>query len=319
MQIIKSNDVFPDSLKGAIVAIGNFDGVHIGHRELIANAKIKAAENKSNFGIITFNPHPALLFGREYKYIYDTQYKYEVLSKLGLDFVYEIEFNDKIASLSPEEFVKEILVNTMKIDHIISGYNYRFGNKRAGDAAMLSELAKRYGFLYSQINQISSNHLNVSSTAIKQLISEGRMTRAAHLMCRSYTISGKIATGRNLAGKVLNHPTANVHIPHNMALPRYGVYLVKAKLEDGSKHYGVANIGLRPTVNEDKIPLLEIHLLEFNADIVGALINVEFISFMRPERKFDGLEQLKMQIEQDVKNARYLLREMKYEEKHKDL
>lgn len=311
MQIIKSSDVFPSDLQNAVVAIGNFDGVHLGHRELIASAKSKAAENNKKFGIITFNPHPAVIFGREYKYIYDTNRKYEVLSSLGLDFVYEIEFNNEIAALTPEDFVKKILVDTMKISHIISGYNYRFGNKRAGDSQMLATLAKQYGFLYSQINQISSNHLNISSSSIKQLLSEGRMNRAAHLMCKRYTVSGTVVAGRDLAGKVLNHPTANIPIPDNMALPRYGVYLVKAKLQDGSENYGVANIGLRPTVNEDKKPLLEVHLFDFNSEIRGISIEVEFISFMRPEFKFEGLDQLKTQIEQDVRNGRYLLREMK--------
>ena len=310
MQVIKSSDIFPENLKGSVVAIGNFDGVHLGHRELIATAKRIAAESNKNFGIITFNPHPAILFGREYKCIYDTRYKYDVLSGLGLDFVYEIQFNNEIAALTPEEFVKSILVEKLNIFHIISGYNYRFGNKREGDAQALSSLAKKYGFSYSQINQISSNHLNISSTSVKQLLSEGRMNRAAHLLCRPYMLSGNITTGRNLAGKMLNHPTANIPVSHNMALPRYGVYLVKATLED-SYHYGVANIGLRPTVNEDKVPLLEVHLFDFDKDIRNSFISVEFISFIRPEYKFDSLDQLKAQIEQDAKNARYLLREMK--------
>lgn len=313
MIILNSNNIFPEHLKGAVIAIGNFDGVHIGHRELIKTACHRAKELGSPVGVVTFHPHPAIVLGKNanYQYIDSVETKYAILEHLGIDFVYQIDFTLELAACEAEEFVKTYLADALQIQQLITGYNYRFGKARIGDSALLSKLSHKYSFKYSQVNQITMHNKHVSSSIIKHLLQTGRIHETKALLARAYQISGIVIEGKKIAKDILGYATANIPVPVDKVLPIYGVYLVKVALEGGSSHYGIANIGCKPTVSENATPIAEVHLFNFNQMIYGQQVRLELIEFMRPERKFSGLDALKSQINMDIKNAHYLLRVLK--------
>lgn len=308
--ILYGYEEIPPELYGAVIAIGNFDGVHIGHQEIIKTAVSIAKRQGSKVGVMTFDPHPNSVLGKSdnQKLLMDIFERANKLLAIGADFVVIVRFTKEFASLMPLEFVNIVLSKSLKVSHIVTGYNFRFGAKGLGDTRFIAQQAEALGFGFTQVNHIKYLGFEVSTSYIKALITNGRILMAAYLLGGRYVLSGVVTQGKQMAAPILETPTANIDIGEDRVLPLYGVYLVKASLDDGSVYYGVANIGVRPTVDDVDIPKLEVHLFDFTGDLYGSIITVELVSFIRPERKLNGMEDLKYAIAADKNFGRYLCR-----------
>jgi riboflavin kinase/FMN adenylyltransferase len=293
---------------GVIITLGNFDGVHIGHQKLIAKVKELAHEQHKIASVMSFEPHPSVFFNyknKDYR-ILSFKEKFKNLKNLGIERLYLATFNNSFASLSAEEFVENILVKTLNISHIVVGYNFSFGHKREGNYEILKKLAKKHNFGISQI-ECQSDGKAYSSSAIRELLMQGKPEEASKQLGYQYYITGRVIKGKSLA-ITLGYPTANIKL-HDLFRPRYGVYLINAIIEGDSQiYYGMANIGKRPTldgVNE----LLEVHIFDFNQDLYGKNLKVELKKFIRDEHKFNNIEELVSQIKLDEINTRKLINE----------
>ncbi len=310
--IVLGYEDIPDELYGAVVAIGNFDGVHIGHQEVIKTAVNIARTKGSKVGVITFDPHPNSLLGKvvNNKLLMSLSERANKLLQVGVDFVVIIKFTNEFALLEPMEFLKTVLIDALGAKHIITGYNFKFGIKGSGDTKFLARYTDELNYSFTQVNHIKYLGLEVSTTHIKSLIASGRVIKAFYLLGDKYKMSGTVIKGKEIAAKMFATPTANIDVDNQYALPLYGVYLIKARRSNGKILYGVANIGLRPTIEDVYEPKLEVHLFDFNDDLYDELISIELISFIRPERQFSGMEDLKYAIESDKVFGEYLLKNL---------
>jgi riboflavin kinase/FMN adenylyltransferase len=308
--IIFGYENLPKEFLGAAIAIGNFDGVHVGHQEIIKTTLGIAKENGCRAGVLTFDPHPNIMLGKNsaHTMLMPLEERTKKLIALGLDFVVVVKFTAEFSSLTASEFMQIVLQDSLKAKHIITGYNFRFGAKGIGDVNHLAKMASLLGFSFTQVNHIKHSHYDVSSSYIKELIAAGRTLLAAKLLGEPYKIAGPIIKGRQVAGSVLGTPTANIDFPENITMPLFGVYLVKV-----AENWGLANIGWCRGVQMDerKTPMLEAHLFDLETSepvAYGKHLEVELFTLMRPERKFHELAALKYAIEGDKVMARYLLR-----------
>lgn len=307
--------------RGCAVTIGNFDGVHKGHQALIQRTIERARAEGLPAVVITFDPHPLrVVKGKNAPpQLISLQHKLECFADLGVDLALVLPFTQKTAVLSPEEFVDEILVKSLHTRRLLVGYDYAFGKGRCGNAALLAELGKQNGFEVEELFAVSVNGEVVSSTRIRQALSEGNTAEAAMLLGRPHSVEGVVAHGMNRGGRLLGFPTANLQMDDDLLLPKTGVYAVLAELNP--KHHslpgictgsggaylkGVANVGKNPTFGDDYLRV-ETHLLDFHTDIYGAPFRVHFMERLRDERKFNGVTELVEQIRNDVDRARDLL------------
>jgi len=301
----------PARLKRAIYAIGNFDGVHRGHAAVIARTRNVAAEIGVPSAALTFEPHPADFFARRPVVFRLTPapMKIRALQALGLDGVVTLTFNAALAALTAEEFVAKILVERLGVSAVIIGGDFHFGKGRGGSPTFLLDAGRRHGFRVDVIEKIeasaSPDAPAISSTAIRRALEAGDVETAARLIGRSYAISGEVIAGRKL-GRTLGVPTANIELPATNRLA-HGIYAVRATVED-KRFDGVASFGTRPTVDDGQ-PLLEVFLFDFSGDLYGKAMEVAFEAHLRPERKFDGLEALKAQMNEDIAQARAILKQ----------
>tara|TARA_B110000263_G_scaffold248416_1_gene263264 strand:- start:779 stop:1711 length:933 start_codon:yes stop_codon:yes gene_type:complete len=286
------------------LAIGNFDGIHLGHKTIISKLVTDANNNNKPSAILSFDPHPRQFFSKE-----DRQYqiiskdnKQKILKKLGVDHFFSLNFDHSIANLDPTEFIEKIIVEKLKINKLIVGYDFRFGKDRKGDIFMLKDFASIHGFVLEVIDPIKQNNTSevYSSTAIRKAIVDGDFNKANSMLGYVWNMNGIIIEGDKKA-REMNFPTANM-LPHEQVCPCKGVYAIQTFLE-GKKYVGIANFGVRPTVNGSKI-LLETHLFDFNEDIYGKHLTVEFLTFIRGEKKFDSFALLAKQIRKDVQKAK---------------
>lgn len=282
------------------VSIGAFDGIHLGHKEVIERALNYAYSRKIKSTVLTFSPHPARFFkGENFKLLTTEEEKDKILKSLGVDEVIKLEFNKALANMPPELFFKEILLNKLNARFISVGFNFTFGKGGEGTPSLLTELAKRYGIGVEITPPKAVMGRIVSSTIIRKLISEGKVGEGALLLGRSYTLQGVVVRGDGL-GRKLGFPTANLSIPPEKLLPPNGVYAVLVKL-DGKRFLGAMNIGYRPTILDRREKrVVEVHLLDFNGDLYGEIIETEILRRIRSEMKFSSLQELKKQIEKDV-------------------
>lgn len=309
--IIRGIENFPEEARNAVVGLGNFDGVHIGHQELIKTCIAKAKELGVKSGVVTFDPHPVQFFDAkgDFKTLMTLEQKVEALLKLGLDFVLVLPFDGVLSSFHADEFIDRILINRMSVCHVMTGYNFSFGAKRSGNSITLDKRSKAGDFGYTQIRQVMYESLEVSTTYLKDLLKVGRVKLFSELCLRYFTLSGVVEKGQGMAKSVIGMATANISINQDEVLPKFGVYLVRVQVEGvDQKLWGVANIGKRPTVDSTDKVTFEVHLMDFNQDIYGSKLMVEFITFTRPERKYQSLEDLKYAIHIDARNAHYLVR-----------
>lgn len=286
------------------LTIGNFDGVHLGHRALLERLRAVAEREHLLPAALTFEPHPREFFAAESApaRLSTLREKLEMLAEEGVALTCVCHFNSGFAHLEAEEFIERLLVGSLRVKHLIVGDDFRFGTKRRGNFAMLQDAGRLNGFTVESVTSVMVDGVRVSSSAVRAALADGRMEDAARFLGRPYVIDGRVVRGRQL-GRQLGVPTANIRIKHANP-PLIGVYAVEVRgLADGP-HRGVANIGFRPSVNQGTNPLLEIHLFDFDQDIYGAHLSVRFLHKLRDERRFPDIDALKLQISQDLESAR---------------
>jgi riboflavin kinase/FMN adenylyltransferase len=289
----------------SVITLGNFDGLHLGHQELIRKVIRRAKETGSRSIVVTFRPHPLKILAPEKcpPLISIYEEKIKLFEKLGIDVLVKIPFTLEFAKMSPGDFVKGILCDMLGAKEIFVGFNYRFGRGREGNIATLKALGERLGFTVREVEQVSLNGEVISSTKIRHLLRDGEVEHAARLLGRTYTITGIVVRGDG-RGKSLGFPTANIAPKHSI-IPAHGVYAVRLFVRD--RFYdGIANIGMRPTFDKNVLTI-EVHVFDFDEDIYGEDISLYFIGKIRDEKKFGSADELILQIGTDVGIARDLL------------
>ncbi len=285
------------------VLIGNFDGLHKGHQALFD--AIKQQNFPKPHLLLSFTPHPVQFFKPEIPFYTLTSLaqKLSLLTQYNIDALLLMQFDAQCASLTPDEFISDILLNMLQAKAVITGDDFHFGKKRAGNSETLQQASKQYGFDYYMVEAQSNEHQQrFASRAIRDAIMQGDVTLARNMLGRAYNISGEVIQGEQL-GRTLNMPTANI-LPNDYCPPAFGIYAVKAQIAgDNTQYEAVASFGTRPTVG-GKIPLLEVHLMNFAGDIYGKHISVDFYHYLRAEVNFPCLETLKSQMQQDLIDAK---------------
>ena len=286
-----------------VLTIGNFDGVHLGHRALLARLTAAAAKAGLPAAVLTFEPHPREFFAPQSAppRLSTLREKLELLADDGVELTYVCHFNARFAGLSAEVFIERVLVGALRVRHLIVGDDFRFGTRRSGDFALLREAGDRLGFQVEAMDSVTLEGERASSSAVRDALQDGRLEHAARLLGRPYSIDGRVVRGDQI-GRQLGFATANIRIKHDRP-PLQGVFAVEVKGLPGGPHRGAANLGYRPTANQVARPLLEVHLFDFAADIYGAHLNVRFLHKLRDEMKFPDFDALKAQIANDVKAA----------------
>ena len=290
--------------QGGVVTIGNFDGVHLGHQQLIAKVVAVAKERRVPSLVMTFEPHPFEFFSGDELTIprlTRLREKYRALAECGIDNILILPFNQKIASISASDFIKHILVESLQVRHIIIGDDFHFGYRRLGNFALLQEMGAQCGFTVEAMPTVILGGERVSSTRVRQALAEGDHALVRALLGHPYSMLGRVRGGDQL-GRQLGFRTANIYL-HRKLTPVRGVYTVYMHGIAEHPLPGVANVGTRPTV-DGTTTLLEVHLLAFNQDIYGRYVQVEFCEKLRDEERYPNLELLKLQIAKDVAVAR---------------
>jgi riboflavin kinase / FMN adenylyltransferase len=310
MRIIRSlADVTTDD-RGAIAAVGNFDGVHLGHKAVIGQAQHAAQLAGAPAAVLTFEPHPRMLFQPDAPAFRLTSAaaRAEAIAALGTNILFELGFDSEFSHVSAEDFITAILHRGLGLRHVVIGHDFFFGHRRRGTPEMLQEYGIRLGFGVSVIDPVTEQDGAVySSSRIRQCLKEGDPRGAAALLGRPWEVSATVIRG-DQRGRTIGFPTANLQLEDIMH-PAHGVYAVRARDEESDLWWsGVANFGRRPTVN-DRGPLLEVNLFDASPDLYGRKLRVQFIDFIRPEMKFSGLDELKAQIARDADAARQTLSE----------
>lgn len=287
---------------GCVATIGNFDGVHIGHRTILDQVKEKASGLGLPSVVMVFEPQPREFFQGEEAppRLMSFRQKFEALTAAGIDYVLCLHFNARFRRLTSQEFIDSVLVNGLGVRHLVVGDDFRFGCDRTGDFMLLREAGKAQGFTVENTRTVTIDGERVSSTRIRERLNVNRLEEAESLLGHPYRIRGRVVYGRQL-GREIGAPTANILLKR-MA-PLQGVYVVSTTLDDGSVYDGVANIGLRPTV-DGKQPALEVHLFDFAGTLYGRHIDVVFRHGLREEIKFSSVDALKEQIARDFDDAR---------------
>lgn len=280
------------------VAIGKFDGLHVGHRKLIAKLLEKREEGLMPC-VLTFDPSPAVFFGfSDGKELNTMQEKHNILSDMGVDVLMEFPMTPETAAMPPETFVEEILIKKLHTKWIVAGTDVSFGDKGAGDAALLERLARKYGYQLTTIEKVMYDGEEISSTRIRKHLSEGDMQYVEQLLGTPYTIEGKVVHGKAL-GRKMGMPTVNVLPPANKLMPPCGVYFSKVYAE-GKEYNGISNVGYKPTVNKEPVLGVETYIYEFSGDLYDEKISVALLAFKRPEMQFATIEELKQQMSEDI-------------------
>ncbi|WP_019220095.1 bifunctional riboflavin kinase/FAD synthetase [Bartonella florencae] len=304
-------DKLPMAWRGAVLALGNFDGVHCGHQLVLQKALDLACIKNKPAVVLTFEPHPRSFFNPSdpVDRLTEATEKAEFFKILGFHGVIEQPFDAQFAALSADQFIHAILKEAFDVCVVVIGENFQFGHKKSGNSQLLCQRGKEYGFEVVQMPCLSttqnSQQLIVSSSSIRKLLSQGQVEKAAHLLGTRYRVCSDVIQGEQL-GRLLGFPTANQRLPFQASLA-YGVYAVRLRRANGVLHDGVASFGCRPTVVKDGAPLLETYLFDFNDDLYGESCSVSFFQFLRGQEKFDGLEPLIAQMQRDEKEAKAIL------------
>ncbi|MCO5062953.1 MAG: bifunctional riboflavin kinase/FAD synthetase [Rhizobiaceae bacterium] len=298
----------PDDLRGGVVAIGNFDGVHRGHQAVLQRALDEAASRDVPALVLTFEPHPRRVFRPETPHFVLTAppLKAWILAILGFRAVVEYPFTRDFASMSAEAFVTEILERLLGVSHVVTGFDFHFGKDRQGGPAFLMESGARHGFGVTLVDAFRDEGTHViSSSRIRDLLAKGDVAEAAGLLGYRYTVQAPVIAGQRL-GRTLGFPTANMQLDKDTWL-RHGIYAVKFRRANGEMHDGVASFGRRPTVADNGAPLLETFLFDFAGNLYDEECSVSFFGFLRGEEKFNGLDELVAQMNRDESEARALI------------
>lgn len=324
MRIFRHFTELPDDARGGAVAIGNFDGVHMGHREVVAAARSHASDLKAPVAVLTFEPHPRSVFQPHAPPFRLTPFRTKAheISKLGVDVLFVLHFDMAFAARTAEDFVETVLVRGLGTRHVVTGYDFIFGHNRTGDAEFLAAKSAELGFGYTRVGSVVSEPGEpYSSTRIRDALAAGKPDRAAELLGRAWEIEGRVEEGKKV-GRDLGFPTANIPLGEYLH-PMPGIYAIRARIDDGvidgaidgggfgadadaEWRDGVANIGIAPSF-EDRPFLLEAHLFDFDGNLYGKHLRVQIVAYVRPEAAFPDMESLKAQIADDCAVARRVL------------
>jgi riboflavin kinase/FMN adenylyltransferase len=305
MQVVHGYSHIPINARAATIAIGNFDGVHRGHRALIAGTVAKAKELGRPSGVMIFEPHPREFFQPSEPLFRLTPLnrKLAMFEKLGLKLAFVQNFDQHFAQLSAQEFIERVLVAGLGVSHVIIGYDFYFGHKRAGNPQMLVDAGRDLGFGVTVVAPVAEAGEVFSSSAARVYLAQGDVKGATHVLGETWRVQGKIVGGAK-RGAGMGFPTANIPMPKGTALA-HGIYAVRAHV-DGAVHNAAAYLGTRPTF-DNGMPVLEVFLIDFEGNLYGHEMDVEFVDFIREDRKFHSAEALVAQMEQDVSKIRAVL------------
>ena len=299
---IYNNLILKKKHKGSVVAIGNFDGIHLGHQKVINQARRKAKKNRLPFGIITFEPMPAMFFNKKIKNhrINSLSQKKDQLKKLRLDFLIIINFNNSFSKISAEKFIEKIISKKVNCKFLYVSNNFKFGFKRKGNIKTLKKYSNFYNYKTVITRPLKKTTRVISSTIIRKKILQGKIYEVNKLLNRNWCIQGKVIKGQK-RGRRIGFPTCNIKL-NDYIIPKLGVYSVIVKTNQFKKK-GIANIGYRPTFNGQNL-LLEVNIFGINKNLYNKEVKVNFVKFIRAEKKFRNLEQLKKQIKIDINKAK---------------
>ncbi|CCO09420.1 bifunctional riboflavin kinase/FAD synthetase [Desulforamulus hydrothermalis] len=306
MRVYDSLTGLKDKYCHIVAAIGNFDGLHLGHQKLIGEAVAMARRSKGTAAVLTFHPHPLSVLKPELAppMLLDQDAKRVMMEELGVDVLILLPFTLEFAQLSPVEFIRDVLVQQLNVQGIVVGYNYSFGHRGRGNAETLWQYAAAYGYTLSVIPPVKVGQQVVSSTLIRHKLAEGDVVSARKLLGYPPFTEGTVVYGER-RGNTLGFPTANIDCPAGMMVPAKGVYSVHVDLA-GETYLGVANVGNKPTFHGYQQPInIEVHLLDFHGNIYGKKIKVKYIRRLRDEKKFSSVTDLVNQIQADVQSARF--------------
>lgn len=309
MRIIRDTHFIDPNDRGAAAAIGNFDGVHLGHQAVIDLTRTAAADAGAPLGIMTFEPHPRSYFSNDSNpfRLMNAEAKAHRLEKLGVEKLYEVPFNDTLASLSARDFAQTIIADQLGLKHVVVGADFCFGQGRKGNAKTLADMGAEMGFGVTIAPMMQVGDADISSTAIRHALSDGRPADAAKMLGHWHRLENIVIRG-DQRGRDLGYPTANMSID-GLHPPKFGVYAVKIDVRDGphaGSYNGAASIGVRPMFGENR-PNCETFIFDFKGDLYGTTVSVALVAYLRPELKFDGLEPLIIQMDADCVTAREIL------------
>jgi riboflavin kinase/FMN adenylyltransferase len=308
MQIYHSLSELPD-FQNTVITIGSFDGVHNGHKKILSQVKSLAEEVKGESIVITFHPHPRfVLKGKndDLKLITSIVEKTDLLEKCGIQHLVIVPFSDEFSQQSPEDYLTDFLIQHFHPAYIVIGYDHRFGKNRAGDIAFLKKFEKKHDFKVVEIEKQTIEDISISSTKIRKSLDNKEILNANQLLGHRFMLHGKVVKGKKV-GRTIGFPTANIEVADkDKLIPPFGIYAVWAFL--GEKKYGgMLYIGNRPTLKDNDNVSIEVNLFEFDDDIYDKYLWIEFVDFIRNDKKFDGLEALQMALGRDRIRAQYLL------------
>jgi riboflavin kinase/FMN adenylyltransferase len=303
MQLVRGLHNLRPAHRGCAATIGSFDGVHLGHQAVLGQLAERAADLRVPATLITFEPHPREFFQRESAPPRLTRFreKLEALRRCSIERVVCLRFDDHLASLTPDEFIRVVLLEGVGVNYLVVGDDFHFGKGRGGNFSTLQRAGEEHGFPVVNMHTFNIGGSRVSSTRIREALQQGDFATAEALLGRSYRMSGRVAHG-DKRGRTIGFPTANIHL-HRAVAPVEGVFAVEMFGLPGEPVHGVANIGVRPTVDGTR-SLLEVHLFDFDRDIYGMHVQVSFLKKLRPERRFESFTALQQQIIQDSEQAR---------------
>ena len=293
-----------EQIKSSVITIGTFDGVHVGHQQIIHRLVDTARKNDLQALVLTFFPHPRMVIQNDanIKLINTIDEKAKQLEQLGVDHLVVKEFTKSFSRLTALEYVRDILVNKLKVKHIIVGYDHHFGRNRTANINELKEFGAFYDFEVTEIEPQEVDDVAVSSTKIRSAILKGNIPTANKFLGYNFMLTGTVIKGKGL-GKTLDFPTANIQIEAAYKLiPKHGVYVVKSQIK-GVEVFGMMNIGKNPTVSEGNQTKIEVHFFDFSANLYGAVLKIELLDHLRSEIKFPNIEALKLQLEKDKADA----------------
>lgn len=292
-----------EELPPVALALGYFDGVHLGHQKVINGAKKAAQKMGLKSAVMSFNPHPSIVLGKaeQVEHITSLEDKIKIIESLGIDYFYIVCFTEEFANLLPQEFVDQYLIG-LNVRHVVAGFDYTYGRMGKGKMETL-QFHSREQFTYTTIEKLQLGDEKISSTYIRENIRQGKMEILPKLLGRYYSTSGTVVHGEK-RGRKIGFPTANIAVPDEIMIPAIGVYAVKMTVND-KKYQGVCNVGYKPTFHKERQgrPTIEVFLFDFEGDIYGKEVVVEWHLRLRGEKKFSGIEELTAQIEQDKKKA----------------
>lgn len=299
-----------ESIPNPVLTIGTFDGVHIGHQKIIERLNKEAAKVGGESVLFTFYPHPRMVLYPEnhgLKLIQTQAEKMDKLRRCGLNNVIVYPFTHEFSRLTAIEFVRDFLVNKLKVRTLVIGYDHQFGRNREGGIGFLRDVCETYGFEVIEISPEEIDEVNISSTKIRNALKEGNIELANSFLGEAYQLSGNVVHGKQI-GRQIGYPTANLEVDSEIKiLPGAGVYAVRVFLADGSEYRGMMNVGLRPTLGDDNATSIEVYLLDFEGDLYNAYITVQLLQHIRKEEKFPDLDALKNQLKADENFVRMLV------------